>query len=1070
MKSEQFPMSEVSPDDTKMELTCGCAKMALLLLEDLHGEAAVKRVVAKTRMNLDYLRDASNWMSLVYYYRFLDELVEFTGNPNAPFEAGTYAVRRECFAPIAALIARLGTVGGTYRLFVGLSNRFTRVENVEISKVTACSCTISFIFLDGHHQDRNNCLAIQGVLAVLPELHGCPRAQISHPQCQCESGDRCTYEIEWVRKPRALPALLGMALGLGLGMLLAITEWGASHIVLTAVMGFSGYLTGQGATGAMRLREMKTNSEKQARSLEASMQATEKLNDDLQGQVEERTEALRVANDNLKQAYDDLQESQERELAHQREATIGILASGMAHELNTPLNTIQMALQGLQQHQAGSRERRELQDNAWKAALRCSRVVRELLAFSREPQTVSLMRLHEVTESALSLFESEMPEGISIFREFDDPPPVAHVDGAQIQQSLLNLLNNAADALNTQGTVTVRLRTDNGHAVVEVADNGPGIPVDLQKRIFEPFESTKRNTGLGLGLGLSITSELVRKNGGRINVVSQPGEGACFTLRFPLVASGHESDVIGGRRAMEALAVAGAPVPAESLPSEAPPDTEQPAADLPDNAIHVLLIEDDPGAGLTLKRMLEWHDIRVVHEASGKQGIEAFDPCRFDAVVTDVLLGDITGVDVLRFIREKDKHFPVILLTGHDSIGSAIEALRLGAQDYIQKPLERIEDLINPVRTAVRHHKLQLESQQLTENLRASETRFRSLAELLPETVFEADREGRVTFLNESGMARFGLTKEILQDGFYLPQGVAPEDAERVQATLGRTLNGETVSGIEFTGKHQSGETFPILAFSTPIRSDGAVTGVRSIVIDITQQKEAEKKLLHFQEMLREMDSELQLTEEQERSKLAADLHDSVAQLLVAAKMRINVVGRKMNDPNLTSHLEASSEILTDAIQQTRSLVFQLSPPCLYSQGLQAALHELAGHMQPLHGLRVAFTPSEHPLRLEEKANIHLFRAVRELLVNVAKHAGVSDCTLTLTHREDRVCATVEDKGSGFTVSSTPSGAPRGGFGLFGMRERLRTVEGDLVLESAPGQGTKVTLSVPETLPGSPND
>ncbi len=1046
-----------------MELTCGCVKMVILFLEKHYGRDAARLLVADTGMNLDYVLNRSNWISLSYYYRFLKAVVDFTGDPLSPLKAGRYAYegRNACFGPIAPLLVRLGTVAGTYRAFVRSNHLFNRAAIAEVLSVSRRKCSIKVTY-PHHHQDINNCLALQGVLCALPEMHGCPPARCEHHTCACDGATSCIYEMSWENGTSFRETIIAGVCGAGLGILSCLfLGWGTLQVTILCFLALAGSLIGRIRDSSTRLKQSYRNSEAQASFLEESMKTTEKLNESLQEQVEERTDALQAANASLTQAYSDLQESQARELAHQRAATIGVLASGMAHELNTPLNTIQMAVQGLSQHPAGSRVRSELMNNAWKAALRCSRIVKELLAFSREPQTVSLMRLHEVLDSALSVFESEKPDGISVVREFEEGPPVAHVDGAQIQQSLLNLLDNAADALGDHGIVTVRMRSEGRDAVVEVADNGPGIPADLQERIFEPFESTKRNTGLGLGLGLSIASELVKKNGGRIDLVSHPGAGACVTLYFPLVASGHESEVLGGGRALERLAVAGGRLPAEDLPSEMLPESEDSEADLPLDSIRILLVEDDPGAGLTLKRMLEWHNVHVVHVASGEQGLDAFDPSRFDAIVTDVLLGDITGVDILRAIRKQEDSFPVILLTGHDSIGSAIDALRLGAQDYIQKPLERIEDLITPVRKAVNHHKLLLASKALTEELRSSEMRFRSLAELLPETVFEADTEGRITFMNKSGMAQFGLTEDILRDGFYLSQGVPPEEKGRVERVLRYVVSGETVSGVEFTGKRRSGDTFPILAFSTPIHRDGAIVGARAIVVDISQQKESEKELLHYQETLREMDSQLQVTEERERCKLAADLHDSIAQLLVAANMRLSLMARKSNDPALLNHLACATEILTDAIQQTRSLVFQLSPPSLYSQGLQAAIQDLSCHMQPLHGLKVEFSPSALPLKLDERTNIHVFRAIRELLVNVAKHAKVKECSVSVTHQDHRICVTVEDKGCGFPVPLESHGRTGGGFGLFGIRERIRTIGGTLEIETTRGKGTEATISVP---------
>ena len=1058
-KHNDFPLGAISPDDTRMELSCSVAKTVLLYLKEEHGDPVADEILYSTRMSRSYLEDSSNWISVDYYNRLLDRTVEVTGDPNAPFAAGGYITRSSCASLAATLIMRLGTVGSVYALFAKKVNVASRVSEWEYERTGPSSCILRA--RSEHPQTRNNCLSLQGTLAYFPKLVGFPPATVRHLECVCDGHPACVYELSWIEKPTQIRALAGALVGSSLALAVsAYYGWEGLWPALGYSVAAMGYLGGRIFDVSARLQKHQAYSERQSATLEKSMKTTERLNEQLQAQVEERTDALRIANDDLKTAYNDLQETQARELAHQRNATIGILASGMAHELNTPLNTIQLAIQGFIENPERSKAQAELATNAKKATRRCSRIVRELLTFSREPQTISRMQLHESLEGALSIFESEKADGVTLTREFDMHPPIAYVDGAQIQQALLNLLNNASDAIENDGDITVRLQTENGQAIIQVQDNGPGITEERQRQVFEPFESTKRSTGAGLGLGLSITSALVKKNGGQIDVSSSPGEGACFSLHFPLAAAGQTPASLGARQKEVSPILTDWVASEEKNPPEASNDEEPLEPELSADAIRILLIEDDVEAGRTLKQMLEWQGLRVAHVSTAAQGIAAFDADRFDAVITDVLLGDMTGLDVLRAIRKQNDSFPVILLTGYDSIGSAIEALRLGAQDYIQKPLERIEDLSTPVQTAVRHHRFQLESERLAVELRSSERRFRSLAELLPESVFKADREGRLTFLNESGRDRFGITPKMLNDGFYIYQIASPEDADAIQAILQRVLKGESVSSPELTGMCQ-GEAFPILTFSTPVQQDGNISGIWSIVVDISAQKESEKEVLHFQELLREMDSQLQLTQERERCNLASDLHDSVAQLLAAVNMRITFVREKENDPKLQTHLNDASEILIEAINQTRSLVFQLSPPTLYSQGLQAAIHDLTGQMLPLHNLKVAFTPTECPLELNEKTNIHVFRAVRELLINVVKHAGVSECSVSVTHSGDKVCVTVEDEGVGFDSPPVERGPTHGGFGLFGIRQRLRTIDGDLIITSEPGKGTAATVCVP---------
>jgi PAS domain S-box-containing protein len=1044
-----FPLSDVSPEDTRMELACGSVKMALLYLEENYGTSFTSKLLSATRMNRSYVENPRNWVSMEYYYRFLDEMVKQTGDPEAPMKTGAYAIRPDCFGTMSTLLVRLGTVRGTYYLLSKLYHFLGHTQIWKYKPTGPTSCIFS-VHMSKLRQTKNNCMAIKGAMAQLPVLHGCPPAVIKHASCICDGAPACVYEISWIEKPAHIRALLGALIGSIVGLYAYVMGGGSMFFSVGAVgLTLIGYLGGRIFDYSVRLRESYAHSKEQSDSLEKSMKATEALNLALQQQVEERTEALNNANIELR-------ERREHELAQQREATIGTLASGMAHELNTPLNTIQLGIQALRKSSAGESQDRQVLAAIWRASKRCSRIVGELLTFSREPQTVSVMSLRDVVLGALAVFESEKPSGIQIHHDVSQSVPVVHIDGAQIQQVLLNLFNNAADAMDENGVITVRMQEEKGQVVVEVSDNGPGIPREKQKSIFEPFESTKRDRGKGLGLGLSISAELVKKNHGEIDVESQLGQGACFSLRFPVSNLGlsgmpankrtmttSQDDLFKDRSAIEA------------------DDMQEANTAFSDNPIDMLLVEDDKDAGQMLRRMLAKHDIRVHHVTSGRQGLARFDTNRFDVVVSDVFLGDMTGLDLLHDIRKRDKIFPVILLTGHDSIASAIDALHYGAQDYIRKPLENIEDLSNPVRKAVMHYQLLCDSEALNVQLHMSEARFRSLAEMLPETVFETDDTGNVTFLNQAGMERFGITHEMINAGFHITQGVTPKDRDSAQVAFQRVLDGGIVSGFEIEACHQSGETFPILSSATPIRNGNVVNGVRAIVVDITKQKEVEQELRLYQETLRAMDAELQMAEERARCKLAQDLHDSVAQLLAAARMQIGLCAKCRDMDAWPKLLDDASNIIKEALQQTRSLVFQLSPPSLYSDGFQAALEDLASHMLPVYGLNVKFHDCEDPVNLEEPIRIQVFRAVRELLINVSKHSGKRECAVSLEQKGNMLIVTVEDHGAGFDVSDTNANQDGGGFGLFGVRERLKNIEGSLQIASAPGKGTKAIIRAP---------
>jgi signal transduction histidine kinase len=221
-----------------------------------------------------------------------------------------------------------------------------------------------------------------------------------------------------------------------------------------------------------------------------------------------------------------------------------------------------------------------------------------------------------------------------------------------------------------------------------------------------------------------------------------------------------------------------------------------------------------------------------------------------------------------------------------------------------------------------------------------------------------------------------------------------------------------------------------------------------------------EQRVRERTEQLRALAIELTDSEESQRRRLAQVLHDHLQQLLVAAKL--NISAAQQNAHQEQSQLLASAEdLLGQSLEACRSLTVELSPPVLYDQGLDAAVHWLAERTRELHGLevRVAVTDAPHP---DDHVSVLVFQSVRELLLNVVKHAGVQHAQVRLWGSADgKLHVAVEDGGKGFDAAATLERRHTGGgFGLFSIRERLDLVGGRIQIESRPGL-TRVRLDIP---------
>ncbi|HJR75890.1 MAG TPA: response regulator, partial [Nitrospiraceae bacterium] len=219
--------------------------------------------------------------------------------------------------------------------------------------------------------------------------------------------------------------------------------------------------------------------------------------------------------------------------------------------------------------------------------------------------------------------------------------------------------------------------------------------------------------------------------------------------------------------------------------------------------------------------------------------------------------------------------------------------------------------------------------------------------------------------------------------------------------------------------------------------------------------------LVRSQARLRALASELVLTEQRERRRLATDLHDYLAQLLVLARLKLGQTQPKISEGTVSRLLLEAEDALKQALTYTRTLVADLSPPVLREFGLPAALTWLGEHMLP-HGLSVAVTIAEDCPPLPEDQAVLLFQSVRELLMNVAKHAGTDRAAVSLSVTGGRTLRiVVEDAGKGFDAAAADR--PSEQFGLFSIRERMQVMGGALEVDSSPGRGTRATLVLPLT-------
>ena len=360
-----------------------------------------------------------------------------------------------------------------------------------------------------------------------------------------------------------------------------------------------------------------------------------------------------------------------------------------------------------------------------------------------------------------------------------------------------------------------------------------------------------------------------------------------------------------------------------------------------------------------------------------------------------------------------------------------------------------------------------------------------NLVEALPVAVYTTDAEGRITRYNQAAVDLWGsrpvlgTTRWCGSWRVYWPDG-RPMPLAACPLAQCLRLN-RPIRGLETIIERPDGTRVPVAPHPTPLRNAaGELVGGVDVLMDLTERKRAERQLQESaaelerrikerthelvlsQERLRALASELTLTEQRERRRLAVELHDYLAQLVVASRLRLSQAISKVQDETASAALTNVDGMLDQALTYTRSLVAELSPHILYQFGLSKSLVWLGERMKQ-HALEVTVKTGPTSFTLPDDQAVLLFQSVRELLFNIVKHAKTDRAVITINVDEQRelwIC--VEDEGVGFDVTELTDGEDsRGKFGLLSIRERMETLGGECELSAAPGAGTVAILRLP---------
>ena len=341
-----------------------------------------------------------------------------------------------------------------------------------------------------------------------------------------------------------------------------------------------------------------------------------------------------------------------------------------------------------------------------------------------------------------------------------------------------------------------------------------------------------------------------------------------------------------------------------------------------------------------------------------------------------------------------------------------------------------------------------------------------ALLELTQDSVFVIDIEGRAQFWSRGAEAMLGYSKaqaagkiahELLCTEF-------PKPFAEITAELLRVGHWEG----DLIKTAQDGRRVAVAGrWALQWGMRGQAPRVLVINSDITERKRGEELLILQREQLRALAERLQCVREEDRKKVARDLHDQIGQILTAIKMDMTWMTRHLPESQgeVLARLKESIQSIDDGVKAVRTICSGLRPGVLDDLGLAAAIEWQANEFASRNGVPCRISVPPLDLHLDGDRATATFRIFQECLTNVVRHAQAKSVRITLTQEEENILLVVEDDGVGFSDSGNSN--PLGSLGLLGMRERAQFCGGDVQISSSPGNGTKVTVRVPVDTPSA---
>lgn len=482
--------------------------------------------------------------------------------------------------------------------------------------------------------------------------------------------------------------------------------------------------------------------------------------------------------------------------------------------------------------------------------------------------------------------------------------------------------------------------------------------------------------------------------------------------------------------------------------------------------LRLLIIEDSEDDALLLLHRFRQAGYRCVSRRvdNAADMRAALDGQHWDAVLSDHSMPQFDALGALQLLQQSEADVPFIIVSGVIEEDMAIAAMRAGAHDYLSK--NRLERLVPAVERELREARNRAERRTALQAVGESEARFRALVGNLPGMVFQLCRDCpdggfRFQYVSEGSVALLEIPPEqlIAQPEKFL--GLIHR-SDRRSFIKAMDQSAALTSTVNWDGRIvvPGGDTKWINLRALPRRIETGQLQWEGVVFNVTQSKRTEEELRSSRAQLAELSTHLQLAKEEERERIARDIHDELGGNLVGIKFAVSMLASKVGGSadQRREKVKAIEKLVDEAIATAGRVARELRPGILKDFGLAAAVECQAEDFSQRTGIPCTVLCADYDATVEEPASTALFRIFQEALTNISKHAGARSVEVRLVEEDGDLLLEICDDGTG--ISPQALSKPRS-YGLRGIRERLNALNGSLEIDTPSAGGTRITVRVP---------